>query len=57
MNRELEKNKANHKISAKTRFSIVAVALVAFMGILAETSLNVTFPTLEKTFEIGRAHV
>ena len=50
MNRELEKNKANHKISAKTRFSIVAVALVAFMGILAETSLNVTFPTLEKTF-------
>lgn len=50
MNRELETNTANHKISAKTRFSIVAVALVAFMGILAETSLNVTFPTLEKTF-------
>ena len=50
MNTELETNTANHKISAKTRFSIVAVALVAFMGILAETSLNVTFPTLEKTF-------
>ena len=46
MNTELETNTANHKISAKTRFSIVAVALVAFMGILAETSLNVTFPTL-----------
>jgi len=47
-----EINAPNNKISAKTRFSIVAVALVAFVGILAETSLNVTFPTLEKAFGI-----
>lgn len=39
-----------HQISLKTRFSIISVALVAFLGILAETSLNVTFPTLQKTF-------
>ncbi|MEE0824341.1 MAG: MFS transporter [Lactococcus lactis] len=57
MNTELETNTANHKISAKTRFSIVAVALVAFMGILAETSLNVTFPTLEKTFGLSLSTV
>ncbi|RZI48836.1 MFS transporter [Lactococcus kimchii] len=50
MNTSLENQSPGHKVSAKTRFSIVAVAFVAFLGILAETSLNVTFPTLEKTF-------
>ena len=57
MNTELETNTANHKISAKTCISIVAVALVAFLGILADTSLNVTFSTLEKTFGLPSSSV
>lgn len=52
MYNEQEKKPLPHKIEAKTRFSIISVALVAFVGILAETSLNVAFPTLEKTFNL-----
>ena len=33
--------------------SILAVALVAFAGILSETSMNVTFPHLSQVFGLG----
>ena len=39
-------------VSSKTKMSIIAVALVAFSGILSETSMNVTFPRLEEVFQI-----
>ncbi|KRN07520.1 transporter [Liquorilactobacillus sucicola DSM 21376 = JCM 15457] len=38
------------KVSLKTMLSIVAVALVSFSGIMAETAMNVTFPVLSKEF-------
>ncbi|KRL36556.1 MFS transporter [Liquorilactobacillus uvarum] len=38
------------KVSKKTMLSIVAVALVSFSGIMAETAMNVTFPILSKDF-------
>ncbi|KRM95483.1 transporter [Liquorilactobacillus aquaticus DSM 21051] len=40
----------NEKVSLKTMLSIVAVALVSFSGIMAETAMNVTFPVLSKEF-------
>ena len=41
------------KESPKHILSIVSCALMAFVSILTETSLNVTFPTLMKQFHIG----
>lgn len=38
------------KVSLKTALGIVSVALVAFAGIMAETAMNVTFPTLTQVF-------
>jgi len=40
----------NDKVSLKTMISIIAVALVSFSGIMAETAMNVTFPVLSKDF-------
>lgn len=37
-------------VSKNTTLSIVATALLGFAGILSETSMNVTFPTLQKVF-------
>lgn len=39
-------------VSLKTKLSIVAVGLLTFVGILVETSMNVTFPTLIKTMHV-----
>ncbi|MEJ6399765.1 MFS transporter [Nicoliella lavandulae] len=40
----------NNNVSKSTVLSIVAVALVTFSGIMAETSMNVTFTLLAKQF-------
>ena len=40
----------NQPVSRKTLLSILATALIAFAGILSETSMNVTFPHLMKVF-------
>ncbi|KRM76684.1 DHA2 family efflux MFS transporter permease subunit [Secundilactobacillus collinoides] len=37
-------------VSTKTKLSIIGTAGLAFCGVLVETSLNVTFPTLMKQF-------
>jgi EmrB/QacA subfamily drug resistance transporter len=37
-------------VSARTKLSIGATALLSFVGVLTETSLNVTFPTMTKEF-------
>lgn len=39
-------------VSKNTTLSIVATALLGFAGILSETSMNVTFPTLQKVFDL-----
>ncbi|MDF7638760.1 MFS transporter [Lactobacillus sp. ESL0791] len=40
-------------VTTKHVLAIIACALMAFVSILTETSLNVTFPTLMKQFHIG----
>ena len=41
------------KVRKRDLLSILAVALVAFAGILSETSMNVTFPHLSKVFGLS----
>jgi len=45
------------KVPGKNLVAIIAVALMAFMGILVETSMNVTFPTLMKTMHVSLSTV
>ncbi|WP_125607717.1 DHA2 family efflux MFS transporter permease subunit [Lapidilactobacillus bayanensis] len=40
------------KMSKRDLLSIVAAAIMAFIGVLIETSMNVTFPTLTKQFGV-----
>lgn len=42
----------NQKVSKETVISIIAVALLAFAGILSETSMNVTFSHLKSVFHL-----
>lgn len=37
----------------KNIFAVLSAAFMAFVGILTETSLNVTFPTMMKQFKVG----
>ncbi|MBD5430423.1 DHA2 family efflux MFS transporter permease subunit [Lactobacillus sp.] len=41
------------KVSAKKVCAVLAAAFMSFVGILTETSLNVTFPTLMKQFGVS----
>ncbi|GAY71898.1 DHA2 family efflux MFS transporter permease subunit [Lentilactobacillus kosonis] len=41
------------KMAPRDILSIAAAALMAFIGVLIETSMNVTFPTLTKQFNVG----
>ncbi|WP_125573068.1 MFS transporter [Levilactobacillus huananensis] len=45
------------KVSRSNLIAIFAVALMAFLGILVETSMNVTFPTLMKTMHVSLSTV
>lgn len=45
------------KLSGQRLVAIVAVALMAFVGILVETSMNVTFPTLMRTMHVSLSTV
>lgn len=42
-----------NKISLKTRLAIVSAGMISFMGILVETSLNVTMNTLSNQFNVS----
>lgn len=44
-------------VSLKTKLGIFAAGLLSFIGILVETSMNVTFPTLMRTMHISIATV
>ncbi|QMU08499.1 MFS transporter [Levilactobacillus suantsaii] len=41
------------KLTGRRMVAIVAVALMAFVGILVETSMNVTFPTLMRSMHVS----
>ncbi|MFB9769600.1 MFS transporter [Lactiplantibacillus modestisalitolerans] len=47
----------SEKVAGKRLIAITAVALMAFIGILVETSMNVTFPTLMKTMNVSLSTV
>ncbi|KRK33323.1 drug resistance efflux protein [Loigolactobacillus bifermentans DSM 20003] len=45
------------KLPRNVSFSILATGLLSFMGIMVETSLNVAFVTLTKTFHVNLATI
>lgn len=49
--------KTTHSVSTRTKLSVLGTAGLAFCGVLVETSMNVTFPTLMKQFDTSLAAV
>lgn len=45
------------KMSAKLLLSVLAAGLMSFCGVVVETSMNITFPTLMEEFGVGTATV
>ena len=45
------------KIDAKLVLSILAAGIMSFSGVVVETAMNVTLPTLMKEFGIGTSTV
>lgn len=45
------------KISKKLLVAILATGLLSFSGVIVETAMNITFPTLMKTFHVNTATV
>ncbi|WP_010623732.1 MFS transporter [Companilactobacillus versmoldensis] len=43
----------NTKISTRVKLSILAVGLLTFVGVLVETSMNVTFPELKQELHVS----
>lgn len=41
------------KKSTKNILAVLSAAFMSFVGILTETSLNVTFPTMMKEFKVS----
>lgn len=48
---------SSDKMATKDIVAIIAAALMAFLGVLIETSMNVTFPTLTKEFNVPLATI
>lgn len=49
--------KFERKLDAKLVASVVAAAAMSFSGMVVETAMNVTFPTLMTTFDVGTSTV
>lgn len=47
----------DHKVSLQVKLSILAVGLLTFVGVLIETSMNVTFPELTKELNVSLSTV
>ena len=45
------------KVDLKLILAIVATGLMSFSGVVVETAMNVTFPTLMRQFQIGTSAV
>ncbi len=43
----------NDSVSLRQKLAIVSCGLLSFTGILVETSMNVTFPTLIQEMHVG----
>lgn len=44
-------------LDARLLFSIIAAGIMSFSGVVIETAMNVTFPTLMHEFNIGTSLV
>jgi DHA2 family lincomycin resistance protein-like MFS transporter len=53
----MEKKMKQEKITLKTVGAISATGILAFCGVLVETAMNVTFPTLTNEFQVDTATV
>ena len=47
-------NTIEKKIDAKLILSIIAAGIMSFSGVVVETAMNVTFPTLMKEFNMSQ---
>ena len=52
-----EKNSSTRVLDARLLFSIIAAGIMSFSGVVVETAMNVTFPTLMHEFNIGTSLV
>lgn len=50
-------NSFEKKIDVKLILSIIAAGMMSFSGVVVETAMNVTFPTLMREFSISTATV
>ena len=50
-------NNYRKKVDARLILSIIAVGIMSFSGVVVETAMNVTFPTLMQEFQIGTSTV
>ena len=41
------------QLTPKLVTAIISAGIMAFAGVVAETAMNITFPTLMREFEIG----
>ena len=48
---------SERKIDRKLIFSIIAAGIMSFSGVVVETAMNVTFPTLMKEFQVSTSTV
>lgn len=45
------------ELNAKLILSVIATGIMSFSGVVVETAMNVTFPTLMEEFSIGTSTV
>ena len=45
------------ELNAKLVLSVIATGIMSFSGVVVETAMNVTFPTLMEEFSIGTSTV
>ena len=50
-------NAAARVLDTRLLFSIIAAGIMSFSGVVVETAMNVTFPTLMHEFGIGTSLV
>lgn len=52
-----EMNESEKKLTGKVIMAIVATGIMSFCGVVVETAMNVTFPTLMKEFKVNTTTV
>lgn len=50
-------NETNQRIRPQVIAAVIATGLMSFSGVIVETAMNITFPTLMKEFDITTSTV